>query len=477
MVELAVGDGRQAEDVEDQVADVAVADRLLRLAVSDAEPAGVGVRRRVEVVEVDAGRNTRTPDQEGDPVVGELAWVGVAGADAPVVGGDDDQGVVARLGGGRDRGEHAADQVVGLADGLAVLRRHPAVGVTGDVGQRDVQERESPPGGRQVATGGVDQVGVVGPDQGVVDALGPRPVEQRELRLGREHRTAQPGRLQRREHRADLTPGGRLHGPGPQPLVVPDDAVSAASPVDPTAGHHARVVGQGEGHLDLAAGVERGRTLGDEPVEGRRVRLAEQGDRAGVEPVDRDHHHPGDLAGRPLSAERDGRGRRGSGTHQRREQRRPPAPYAGGKAWLTGYGATQAVSVISVALPCVAQGQPLALPGADRGTHRHLRLRLRRAHRRALGHRPAAARVGALRRRHRAPALRSQADRRGPRVRPRVPRPPGLPRREGPRHRLQLRQRGHAARRPGAVRRPGGRGDLPGHPARGRGQPHAATSA
>ena len=74
------------------------------------------------------------------------------------------------------------------------------------------------------------------------------------------------------------------------------------------------------------------------------------------------------------------------------------------------------------------------------------------------------ARVGDLPRRHRASALRAQADRRGPRVRPRVPRPPGRPGRQAARHRLQLRQRRGAARRPRALPGAGRRGDLPRRP-------------
>ena len=259
----------------------------------------------VEVVEVDAGRDAGTPDQERDPVVGVRPRVGVAGPMPPWSAVTMTSVWSRDSGGGGDGREHAADQVVGLADGLAVLRRHPAVGVAGDVGQRDVQERQGPPGRGQVAAGGLDERGVVGPDQRVVDALGPRPVEQGELRLGREHRTAQPGRLQRREHRADRVSRRRSARCAARRRssfqMTPCPPLLA---VDPAAGHHARVVGQGEGQLDLAAGVERGRALVDEAVEGRRVGPAEQGDRVGVEAVDRDHHHPGDLAGRPLRAER-----------------------------------------------------------------------------------------------------------------------------------------------------------------------------
>ena len=110
-------------------------------------------------------------------------------------------------------------------------------------------------------------------------------------------------------------------------------------------------------------------------------------------------------------------------------------------------------------------------PSARRRPDRDLRLRVRRPHRGQVGHRPAPARVGALPGRHRAPALRPQADRRGPRVRPRVPRPPQRAGRQGAGDRLQLRERGDAARRPRALRRPGGRGDPPGHPPRGRREP------
>ena len=120
-------------------------------------------------------------------------------------------------------------------------------------------------------------------------------------------------------------------------------------------------------------------------------------------------------------------------------------------------------------LSCCAASRPRR--PLRRRPDRDLRLRVRRPHRGSLGHRPAAARVGALPRRHRPAALRPQADRRGARVRARVPRPPLRPGRQGARHRLQLRERGHAPRRAGAVRRPGGGGHLPGHPPCGRRQP------
>ena len=92
-------------------------------------------------------------------------------------------------------------------------------------------------------------------------------------------------------------------------------------------------------------------------------------------------------------------------------------------------------------------------------SYRHLRLRVRGPHRRPRSARPAAARAGALLRRHRAPALRTAADRRGPGVRSRVPRPPGRAGCEDAGHRLQQRQRRGPARRPRALRGPGGRGD------------------
>ena len=66
--------------------------------VADAAGAGVGVRR-VEVVEVGAGGDSGTPDQERDAVVGVEPRVGVAAAEAAVVGGHHDERVVARLGG------------------------------------------------------------------------------------------------------------------------------------------------------------------------------------------------------------------------------------------------------------------------------------------------------------------------------------------------------------------------------------------
>ena len=65
--------------------------------------------------------------------------------------------------------------------------------------------------------------------------------------------------------------------------------------------------------------------------------------------------------------------------------------------------------------------------GGGGRTHRDLRLRLRRPDGRPGRARPAAARAGALPRRHRAPAVRAEADRRGPRVRARVPGPPRRP--------------------------------------------------
>ena len=67
----------------------------------------------------------------------------------------------------------------------------------------------------------------------------------------------------------------------------------------------------------------------------------------------------------------------------------------------------------------MAQAPARRLGDRDGRTDRHLRLRGRWTHRRPRGARPAAARAGPLRRRHRARSLRPAADRRGPRLRPR----------------------------------------------------------
>ncbi|CAA9400818.1 MAG: Glutamate racemase, partial [uncultured Nocardioides sp.] len=113
-------------------------------------------------------------------------------------------------------------------------------------------------------------------------------------------------------------------------------------------------------------------------------------------------------------------------------------------------------------------------PLHPRRAGRHLRLRFRRTDRRPVGHRPAAARVDPLPRGHRPAALRRQADRRGARVRPGVPRPPLRGGRQGVGHRLQLGQRRDAARRARALRRPRRRGDPAGDPSSGRRVPHRA---
>ena len=159
-----------------------------------------------------------------------------------------------------------------------------------------------------------------------------------------------------------------------------------------------------------------------------------------------------------------GEGGADGGAHPDRLRARPGGPVRVG-----------GVTVASIALwrvPPPSLDRAAPRQQARRRPDRHLRLRLRRPDGRPVRHRPAPARVGALRRRHRAPALRPQADRRGPRVRPRVPRPPRRTGREGAGHRLQLGQRRDAARRPRALRRARGRGDLPGHPPRRRGHPY-----
>ena len=122
---------------------------------------------------------------------------------------------------------------------------------------------------------------------------------------------------------------------------------------------------------------------------------------------------------------------------------------------------------LAVATPRTSPSFTLrTLPAVTDAPDRHLRLRLRRADRRARRHRPAAARAGALPRRHRAAAVRPEADRRRPRVRARLPRPSRRPGRQGAGHRVQLRERRRAARRARALRRAGRRGDRPGHATR-----------
>ena len=127
-------------------------------------------------------------------------------------------------------------------------------------------------------------------------------------------------------------------------------------------------------------------------------------------------------------------------------------------------------------LCCVVHGPRRPRRGLAWGGHggrsdRDLRLRLRWTHRGPRRHRPAPARVGALPRRHRPPAVRPQADRRGARVRPRVPRPPRRPGRQA--LVIACNSASAAVLRDARERYPvpGGRGDLPGHPSRGRRQP------
>ncbi len=90
----------------------------------------------------------------------------------------------------------------------------------------------------------------------------------------------------RRDHGEDRGHAGRDDAAA---VLVPGDAVAAGCGVDPLAGDHARVVGQGDGLLDLGPGVERARALGEERGEVRRRLLA---DRPGREAVDGDDHHP-----------------------------------------------------------------------------------------------------------------------------------------------------------------------------------------
>ena len=139
-VELAAGHRAQAEQVGGQVGHVAVADRL-----------PPGVRRpavaRVHVVGVEGvevpRRDARTPDHERDPVVGDPARVRVVGAVAAVVGGQDDDEVLAPAPGGSRSWPapcRAARRCARTA--VDVLPGHEAVRVAGLVGQRHVQERE-----------------------------------------------------------------------------------------------------------------------------------------------------------------------------------------------------------------------------------------------------------------------------------------------------------------------------------------------
>ena len=102
---------------------------------------------------------------------------------------------------------------------------------------------------------------------------------------------------------------------------------------------------------------------------------------------------------------------------------------------------------------------------------RHVRLRGRRPDRRPGRPRPAAARGAALRRRHRPRALRPEADRRRPPLRPRGDGRAGRHRGQGARHRLQQRQRRLPARCPRALRRAGDRGRAAGRAPGGRGRP------
>ncbi|CAA9335628.1 MAG: Glutamate racemase, partial [uncultured Nocardioidaceae bacterium] len=97
-------------------------------------------------------------------------------------------------------------------------------------------------------------------------------------------------------------------------------------------------------------------------------------------------------------------------------------------------------------------------------TDRDLRLGLRWTHRGPSRDRPASARAGPLPRRHRPPALRSQADRRGEGVRPGLPGPPGRTGRQGPGDRLQLGERRRASRCAREVPGPGRGGDPPRDP-------------
>ena len=212
--------------------------------------------------------------------------------------------------------------------------------------------------------------------------------------------------------------------------------MTAGGGVDPAAGDHAGVVGQGDGQLALGARVERGGALAaisacrcgragaSEPVEGRRV-----------EAVDRDGDHR-----RPRHRRRTGAVRR-SGARLRRRGRVGEARAAGQE----GDGGARGARTRRMGSPRPRRER---CDRVDAGTLRAFGHVQRPSLRRVPTIVTADAPIGIfdsgfggltvarsvidqlphesvrLPRRHRPPALRPQADRRGPRVRPRVPRPP-----------------------------------------------------
>ncbi len=238
--------------------------------------------------------DARAPDQERDPVVGEHRLARVveqAGCEA-VVGGEDDDEVVAQPGVLADGLQEPAELGVGALHGGEVLRRHPAVLVAEPVGQRDVQEREGPMGADEVGARVLHQLGLVLVDLVAVDAGPPRALVEAELLLGREECGRPAGVVRDGEDRRHRVSRCLLHGHR-RPVVVPGHAVSTLGRVDPAAGHHAGVVGQGDRLLVLRARVEGACPFVEQPVEGRRAVGAELLDRVGVEPVDRDRQHTG----------------------------------------------------------------------------------------------------------------------------------------------------------------------------------------
>src|SRR5690606_7471440 len=120
----------------------------------------------------------------------------------------------------------------------------------------------------------------------------PRAPEQGQLVLGREEGAASAGAADPGEDGGDVAAGGLLHG-GVPVSVVPGDAVAALRRADAPPGDHAGVIGEGEGLLDLGAGVAGARALPQQPEQVGQLAAAEPAQRADVEPVDRDRE---DLA-------------------------------------------------------------------------------------------------------------------------------------------------------------------------------------
>ena len=209
--------------------------------------------------------------------------------------------------------EQLAQQPVGLGDRVEVGRRHPARGVTGDVRQREVKEREPPFVGREVGDGVVDQCVGVAVDLELVDRVRPRPVEGGELVLAREQGRRAAGVVDDVEDRATPWPSG----PG---TVRPGSSSFQVTPWPPASASIRRPVSMPVwlGSVTVCSTSVRAlsgrRTLAEQPPEGAVRPEPVQG--TGVEPVDGDGQHVAPACGFAGSG-----GASGGGAERRRGRR------------------------------------------------------------------------------------------------------------------------------------------------------------